>query len=741
MSKVYIFFRNNIIFNECKIFSKFVFLKITKMRYFFPCVFIFCFLSNVFSQLYTAGFPDTLRSDIPFISLPVFSLEETLRASEEEYRMTKRMIFAKAFPLEVHSSNAGIWFVSGDKYIWRLGITSAGAFSINIIFHQFALPSDARLFIYNISRQDIRGAFTEKNNNPSGVFAVAPVAGDSIVIEYQLPLNREKKTSFIIAQAAHAFKDVLGTSMHKDGRYGLSGVCNKDIMCPEGDNWQNEKNAVCRLFYNGTTFCTGTLLNNTRHDGKPYVLTAHHCISTNAAAQTAIFVFGYESPGCNAGDGMVNKSISGASLKVTTDHYLDFSLLEMSSAPPLSFEPYYAGWKTGLVPPSSTVTIHHPQGDVKKIAIDNNAPIIGNFGEGYDAFTHWKVLNWESGTTEKGSSGAPLFDNNHYVIGSLSGGLATCDNPVNDYFSVFDYAFSKYSLSDSTHLKPWLDPDNTGATTCNGLSYMRCLTMTNWTGSDVKQAGKLSNPNSGYMTGHNSYTDQFFCERFIHNDTIHAIKGLHMDVFRAKYSLSQSSKIRIKIWIGDSIPRQAIYFKDFLIKDIVAGQNNYFQFDSLVSVPDTFFAGYQIYYVLTDTFSVYMADNRSNNINHAFVYNTANMQWESYTNRYGVYTSLAIYPFFCDSYTVGQKEVKNTVRKELKVYPNPSTGIVHISLPTDIKQGLMMVFSMQGAECYSQILSAGNNITDISFLQSGFYIIRIRADEQIRTSKLIIRKN
>jgi hypothetical protein len=33
-------------------------------------------------------------------------------------------------------------------------------------------------------------------------------------------------------------------------------------------------------------YCTGSLVNNVREDGTPYFLTANHCISTNAMAQT-----------------------------------------------------------------------------------------------------------------------------------------------------------------------------------------------------------------------------------------------------------------------------------------------------------------------------------------------------------------------------------------------------------------------------------------------------------------------
>ena len=38
------------------------------------------------------------------------------------------------------------------------------------------------------------------------------------------------------------------------------------------------------------------------------------------------------------------------------------------------------------------------------------------------AGTHVRVEDWDLGTTEGGSSGSPLFDQNHRVIGQLHGG-------------------------------------------------------------------------------------------------------------------------------------------------------------------------------------------------------------------------------------------------------------------------------------------------------------------------------
>ena len=93
---------------------------------------------------------------------------------------------------------------------------------------------------------------------------------------------------------------------------------------------------------------------------------------------------------CFGGDGSAEMSISGADLLAVGDS-LDFSLVRLSIKPPFSFDPYYAGWSIDTANITMTTTIHHPQGDVKKIAIDNDPPLIDDFGLDYDPFAHWHL--------------------------------------------------------------------------------------------------------------------------------------------------------------------------------------------------------------------------------------------------------------------------------------------------------------------------------------------------------------
>src|SRR5690606_26258819 len=114
-------------------------------------------------------------------------------------------------------------------------------------------------------------------------------------------------------------------------------------------------------------------------------------------------------------NGTTAQTVSGSSLRARRNAS-DFMLFELSVQPPASYEVYYAGWSNVDVAASSAVAVHHPAGDVKKISFENDAL----FSDGYFGSSgndHWRVDDWDDGTTEGGSSGSPLFDQNHRVIG------------------------------------------------------------------------------------------------------------------------------------------------------------------------------------------------------------------------------------------------------------------------------------------------------------------------------------
>jgi hypothetical protein len=393
-------------------------------------------------------------------------------ASDKVVSGKKPFKFAQPLQVSINPENSGEWSLSekGMK-IWRMEINAPGSYATGLTFSNFRLTGDAMVFVYTPSQQNVLGGFNHLSNKESGILPVQHLPGDELVIELQVPSGADYG-SLEIGEVSAAFADIFGL---KDGRFGLSGSCEVDINCPEGEDWLVIKRAVCRVYVAAKgEFCTGVLINNVKNDQTAYLYTANHCISTAAHAQSTVFIFGYESELCDGTDGSVANSLASAQLLATSDS-LDFTLLLLSEAPPDEYNPFYAGWSLSSSPPPSGICIHHPQGDVKKISFENNNvlttyqtvnPPSWLAESTPEAF--WRIARWDVGTTEGGSSGSPLFDPNQRIIGNLTGGDATCANPVNDYFSKF-YKNWNYYPDPARSLKSWLDPNGTGISALNGL--------------------------------------------------------------------------------------------------------------------------------------------------------------------------------------------------------------------------------------------------------------------------------
>lgn len=423
-----------------------------------------------YAQISKGGIPESftnkeINNIFSVVEMPAFNIDSLLNIEAKEIEEARPFRFGYAIDVDMGLKNNGTWqtLSNGDK-VWRLKIYSEGAFSINLIFDEFWLPEGARFFLYNEDHSMILGAFTsDVSNNEYYTFSTDLVQGNTVVLEYYEPAYTSEGI-INIDKVIHGYKD-----MFKSDGLGLSGSCNIDVNCSQGNDWCVEKRAVSMILVDdNTALCSGCLINNERQDLTPYYLTANHCIIGNNP-NTWIFRFKYWRPTCGGPDPVYWVSVSGSTIRA--NHAAsDFALLELFSQPPSGFGVLYAGWERSSVAPPSAVGIHHPSGDVMKISVENNYPISSDYDpDPISPNSHWKVI-WDNGTTEGGSSGSPLFNNNRRIIGQLHGGWASCSNPSGaDYYGRFDVSWTGGGTS-STRLSNWLDPDNTGLTTVNPTS-------------------------------------------------------------------------------------------------------------------------------------------------------------------------------------------------------------------------------------------------------------------------------
>lgn len=406
-----------------------------------------------------------LKSVIDYKVLPEIDVEQLLMEDAiDENDSDIPWRFGKDIPVNYNMENSGTWetLANGDR-LWRLEIISYGAYSINLIYSKYHMPMGGELFLYNEQKSHVAGSFTHENHKPNGGFATIPIKGESCILEYYEPAEFVGQGELEVSYVIHAYKDFYN---NPDKGFGSSGACNVNANCPEGDDWQDQKRGVAMILTsNNARKCTGSMINNTAEDGTPYFLTANHC---KGGENNWIIMFNYESPGCDDVDGPTNQSIQYTTLRAS-NFISDFCLVELSEIPPIDFNVYYNGWNRLDQSSDHSVCIHHPKGDIKKISFDDDEYTSDKYlGSQSIEGSHWKITQWDLGTTEGGSSGSPLFNPQKLIVGQLHGGWASCTALEPDWYGKMSMSWD-YGSQESDRLMDWLDPLDLELESINGF--------------------------------------------------------------------------------------------------------------------------------------------------------------------------------------------------------------------------------------------------------------------------------
>lgn len=490
-------------------------------------LFVFiCTYAGVYAQLSTNELPvsfsskikltEISRSSADVVTMPKLDMVkiEAEDKEDEEYDMPPR--FGYPHKVNYDLNNSGTWYElpNGDK-LWQLNVVCPDALSINFCYDKFWIPEGGKFFVYSKDKTRAIGAFTNRNNkgdrdNIRG-FATGLVYGDDVVLEYYQPKETSSDAIISIDYVVHGYRYInFGQKS-----FGDAGSCMININCEEGQSWQNEKKAVARVIIQGAYYCSGSLINTTDLSENPLFLTADHCIGKvkkdaveDPNLDYTSFCWNYEAPGCvNVNIEPTYYSTSGATI-LANNSYTDFALLRLTEDPKdLSYYiPYYLGWDITGLSGNPGVCIHHPRGDVKKISTVAFQPISSYFynnAESPDA-SHWRVT-WTStqnghGTTEGGSSGAPLLTAAHKVIGQLHGGDADCGDNIlaPDWYGKFNVSWTgNNNNSVYRRLSTWIDSLNTGLQTMEGLLIIPNTTTMN---NDQQLYSNIRITNSGKLT-------------------------------------------------------------------------------------------------------------------------------------------------------------------------------------------------------------------------------------------------
>ncbi len=378
--------------------------------------------------------------------------------------------YAIPHPVQATSAANGTWQALDAVWsLWRLRVRAPNASHVNLGFTTCRLPPTARLMVYAADYSDLVRPFDAADVSPSGQLWTPVVRGAAIVVEVSLHTAQRPQLEVTIGQvgSGYRFFGAGPTAVPAPGRPAL-GPCNIDVACSQGAAWLTEISGVGAFSTGGSIFCTGSMLNNTAQDGRNYFLTAYHCGIRSTNAASLVVYWNYQNTTCGGPD--VGRGLQFSTGSALRAEYAatDFTLVELNTAPDSAWGVTYLGWERLCDCATSAVTIHHPSGDPKKISLENDPTEITSYsgtttpGDG----THIRVVDWDAGSTEPGSSGAPLFSQNKRVIGQLHGGAAACGNNNSDWYGRFSMSWTGGGTP-STRLSDWLDPGNTGATAVN----------------------------------------------------------------------------------------------------------------------------------------------------------------------------------------------------------------------------------------------------------------------------------
>ncbi len=423
-------------------------------------------------------------SAVDTVEVPPIDLDEV--AFEDQMRAADGLAPRYAIPWKVHITprTDGTWEqLDAKTMLWRLRIVSPGAYSLNLGFTHYTMPHNGKLFVYATDGTYSLRPFTEQDNETHGQLWTPVVLADDIIVEVSVPTDAVDDLDLELGSINHGYR-----GFGKDDAGEKSGSCNVDVVCPEGDDWWSEIPSVGVISTGGYLFCTGFMVNNTAEDETPYFMTANHCGITSGNAASLVVYWNFQSPTCGQhGGGSLSQNQTGSFFRASYSTS-DFTLVELDDDPNPDWGITFAGWDHSGNDATTAVGIHHPNTDEKSISFEYQGTRVTSYlgtsspGDG----THVRIVDWDVGTTEPGSSGSPLFNQDHHVIGQLHGGYAACGNNDSDWYGAFARSWTGGGTN-STRLSNWLDPINSGAVALDTL--------------DPSAAGMRVSPSAAFNSG------------------------------------------------------------------------------------------------------------------------------------------------------------------------------------------------------------------------------------------------
>jgi hypothetical protein len=375
------------------------------------------------------------QSSTPAVDVVRVDLERLIDAAVKD-----RNRFAVDIPRAVDASQAGTgtWSVAHGVATWRYAVRVPTAVSLSFHAANIYLPPSAQL---KVLAGESTNTYTAKDINRRQLWSRIS-KGDSLAMELTVAPSQRRSVVLQIASVqagyrgfGHAVPDhPYYTQLRQQASAASTSSCIVNYECDVTTANTPPGQATVALIIGNAFQCSGTLINDVSHDGKPYVLTARHCEngqlgggSPTAAANVVVY-WDATSPCGSALGTLYDPGIVTQQGATTVVEQQDAWLLLLSQ-PPAASDVYFAGIDATGGAIQGGYTIHHALSNDKQftawngqavaqtVAANTSLPV--NFTSNF-----WDVVNL-TGTIGPGASGSALIDQNNRVVGSLSLGNET----------------------------------------------------------------------------------------------------------------------------------------------------------------------------------------------------------------------------------------------------------------------------------------------------------------------------
>ncbi len=376
---------------------------------------------------------------------------------------------AHAIDHQIAASSHGRWSSGPNLDYWEYELSVPGARFVAAHLDRLHLPPQARLWIGDLE-------YTTRDIKASGVWSrLSP--GEVLVLRAQMPPTARPAFALSMRSVQAGFR---ARPAEPRSQQAPDGCTRWNYSCAAAAENRPASRAVIGYTVFNTGWCTGTLINNTRQDFRPLILTAAHCGEDLAAVLAAETVVVYWDAVAPCEEALPDAYVWAGATQAGGIHRsrVDESWLFELDAPPVSEAfPYWLGFDASDAQPTqATAQIHHSGASVKQFTAHDGPPtkdFLWGITPGSLAVLEvpaWSVYS-RAGRSPSGASGSSLLDSTWRTIGTHYGSDVACQ--------VGGGREERYSFQRLAHgwdgndqpgppLRDFLDPDQTGQRVLDG---------------------------------------------------------------------------------------------------------------------------------------------------------------------------------------------------------------------------------------------------------------------------------